>query len=373
MSFHSKFRNILLLSSLVPLLASAVAEQNGNQKRQVAEAEFTYWLHETCMGRIEDSVAEAIEMASRAAARLQDGEDTLAARYYELLYKAPRQLSGDPNDPIMQDELDITNTLQIISQATSVDEREEANVRFYCDNDGTPGATGARWQKVPDNMSLPARYRNSRRQDNIEWQDVVNHIRAELTFETCGGGMQGHTEGFKHQPRSNENDWPNEAEMRFVITICNLQLNAGTDRPNYARIADLPDANFAALPDHMDAFGAVTSMVILHELSHAIKREDHVYFWSPSTRLSREKAVYNADSMAFFGVLSKLADLQWRISDVPADAAVGILVRDFSLVPPNPRKLSAGELPKRNSGCVGNKAMVHGEDCRVFDRKEIGA
>ncbi|EHL00012.1 hypothetical protein M7I_4094 [Glarea lozoyensis 74030] len=121
------------------------------------------------MGRIEDSVAEAIEMASRAAARLQDGEDTLAARYYELLYKAPRQLSGDPNDPIMQDELDITNTLQIISQATSVDEREEAN------------------------------------------------------------------------------------------------LNAGTDRPNYARIADLPDANFAALPDHMDAFGAVTSMVILHE------------------------------------------------------------------------------------------------------------
>jgi hypothetical protein len=100
----------LLLASSLPNLTSAKVDRNLDQKRAVPEAHLlTYWIHETCGNKIDASLREALEMAAIAAARLQDGDDTLAARYYELIFKAPRQLIGNPNDPVMSEELDISS------------------------------------------------------------------------------------------------------------------------------------------------------------------------------------------------------------------------------------------------------------------------
>lgn len=94
------FRYVFIFAILIP---TAIAVPNPY------DVGLTYWLDNSCVGRLELAIAEAKYMAMSAAARLFDGNDALAGDYYQKLWQAPRQLSnGNPNDILFRNELNVS-------------------------------------------------------------------------------------------------------------------------------------------------------------------------------------------------------------------------------------------------------------------------
>ncbi|MCJ1292952.1 hypothetical protein MMC34_004505 [Xylographa carneopallida] len=281
--------------------------------------------------RLGDTVSEAIQMAQRASTRISTNPaDPNQVSYFQRIFKAVLQAA----DPAVVEVLNVLGPGNGIGSFVVTANQAASDVRLYCDDDRS--GVG-RWRPVPDIPHLPSGVKaNSARTAGVdqEWEDPVNHIRRVRKTKGCQdrdstGNPNTFAETYILLPPGAV---AGQNPRRSSITICDMSLAVDV----YKALTDLPKKKNIADLKIMDAFESLTSMTLLHELTHTRTwdKDDEGYGWKRIQTLSTARALLNADSYAYLGLLAKLEDRFWRLSKKPSEAEDGKLVYDLTLPQP---------------------------------------
>ncbi|MCJ1378821.1 hypothetical protein MMC17_001920 [Xylographa soralifera] len=296
----------------------------------------TVWVdHTSCaprgVNRLGNSLVEAIEMAQRASTRMAaNPADPDQVSYFQRIFRAVLRLG----DPAVVEVLNVLGPGHGIGSFVITTDQAASDVRLYCDDDQ---AGIGRWRPVPDIPHLPPGVKaNSARKAGVdqEWEDPVNHIRRVRKTNGCQDkDSRGNPNTFAETyillpPVAVAGQNP----RRSSITICDMSL--ATDV--FKALTDLPYKKNIAELKTMNAFESLTSMTLLHEFTHTKTwdKDDEAYGWEEIQKLSAARALVNADSYAYLGLLAKLEDRFWRLSRKPSEAEQGRLVYDLTLPRP---------------------------------------
>jgi len=188
----------------------------------------TYWVDDSCRGKIPDAITEGIKMAERANTRLRDAADTDMEVIFKRIFKADksdvnsyREVTREYIRLTLESQRYITavtltnGSLGVeggIGQFTETQSRPSSDVRLYCDND--VAGPNKRWQLVPD-IKGDLRPNSARPAKDQDWVDTINHVRRTRDTMGCQDkNTQGET--FSLLPRITP---PGENPSRSTVTV----------------------------------------------------------------------------------------------------------------------------------------------------------
>ncbi|KAM7186739.1 hypothetical protein V8F20_011250 [Naviculisporaceae sp. PSN 640] len=271
----------------------------------------TYWIDQSCHQRGVDFdvyIREAMDLAGRAAARLQRVSDTDFARVYNIIFKTPKSDGTRFPTPYLhqlmngfQDETRWKTAAQyarrhLIDFSTNwrrTDSRREANVRIYGDG-------GRRWIRSPhledqgrhydpiNNMYLTGNLRELRRGQAFTSYQQRHGIRGEnperVTIDLCQMAWEGPLHSFRD--------------------VCDMIRSQNATRVNIGDIGE-----------------SLITRIIFHEFMHCRvygrddAPDDHdglTSGWEYCMQLKKRQACAGAESIAYLALAAGLADVRPR-------------------------------------------------------------
>ncbi|KAF2801152.1 hypothetical protein K505DRAFT_355013 [Melanomma pulvis-pyrius CBS 109.77] len=268
----------------------------------------TWWIDQSCNGKLDNAVPEAFETAKIIRERLPADPNAApgspAASAFQALFSRDAfwYLSASYTEQLDRLFGDYTHSLQKFSVNT--DSQFDAEIRIYCDDD-------ARWEVRRDDPKQSEGSLNSQRgEKDKEWIDALNQIVIKGT-PACK--VEGTTTG--------------------AVTYVN-----GPGRIRTLE-GDIPKKKLLSknVDKTIDQLREVTSMVILHELFHHSRynkkdlpeNSEEAYKWANCIKKDEKTAADNADNWMLLGLLVRLLDRQFHLD--PSDTKSGKLVLDKNI------------------------------------------
>ncbi|KAF2759423.1 hypothetical protein EJ05DRAFT_537690 [Pseudovirgaria hyperparasitica] len=307
-----------------------------------------YWVHESCLARpaMVEAIDEAILMARLAASRMRNiNRDLDILKAFRRVFLTELYPRGTQPYPERQAWDRVHWIMANIGAARKYERMSDANTHIYCDDQD-------RWARLPtegamwfdttpayrvnvNGMTLPLFRDAGKPHCKMMVEGDTERIDDENHFETYGV-----TYNLEAGAERYYGSWLS------IITVCGPMCDAeittlGADRtrdwtrfPLTYNLDD--DSDVDVDDDDFTTFGngeiqGYASVLVLHEFTHAgAFRTDDIepaYGWRNIIRKPAQDALNNGENYGYFGALALLGAMGFKLSDNPAEAIEGRLVR----------------------------------------------